>query len=75
MKGTIGDRAHLETALYVSSASKCKMSLWYNMNGREMGDLNVYLKTERGEMKKLWSRSGEQGKEWKQVSGWFKIIK
>ena len=37
------------------------------MNGRTVGHLSVYLiNTELGTKTKLWSKSGEQEKRWKQ---------
>lgn len=43
------------------------ISWWYSMNGRTVGHLSVYLiNTELGTKTKLWSKSGEQGKRWKQ---------
>lgn len=70
----LGDKAHLETDMYISSASKCKLTFWYNMYGDKMGDLNVYMKTEIGQLQKLWSQSGNQGQSWKYVSINFDIV-
>ena len=65
--GSDQDPAQLETAMYVSSADKCKLTFWYSMYGRDVGNMNVYLKTERGKLLKLWGMSGNQGQDWKQV--------
>lgn len=62
-----GAVAHLESAMYVSSAQKCKLTFWYSMYGQEIGGMNAYVKTEEGEMKKVWSISGDQGQQWQQV--------
>lgn len=59
--------AHLETAMYVSSADKCKLTFWYSMYGKEVGGMNVYLKNEQGHRLSIWSLSGNQGPDWKQV--------
>lgn len=58
---------HLESAMYVSSTDKCKLTFWYSMYGQRVGSLNVLLKNEKGELLKLWSRSGNQGEKWQQV--------
>lgn len=43
----------------------CGMTFWYNMKGRHIGSLNVYLATTYGNMENLiWAKSGNQGKEW-----------
>lgn len=63
-----GDVAHLESAVYVNSAHKCKLTFWYSMYGANIGDMNVYLKTEENQLKRLLSVSGDQGQQWKQVN-------
>ena len=60
--------AHLESAMYVSSAGKCKLTFWYSMYGQRIGDLTVYIKDDKGVMKNLWNRTGNQGSDWLQVS-------
>lgn len=66
--GTEKDPAQLETAMYVASSSKCKLTFWYNMYGDDsVGNMNVYLKNERGQLLRLWGLSGNQGSGWKQV--------
>ncbi|XP_067933315.1 MAM and LDL-receptor class A domain-containing protein 1-like [Watersipora subatra] len=59
---------HLESAMYVSSTDKCKLTFWYSMYGQRVGSLNVLLKNEKGELLKLWSRSGNQGEKWQQAT-------
>ena len=34
------------------------------MYGSNMGELHVYIKDDGGKMKKIWSRKGQQGKNW-----------
>ncbi|XP_020369049.2 MAM and LDL-receptor class A domain-containing protein 1-like [Rhincodon typus] len=43
---------------------KC-LTFWYNMFGKHMGSLNVFLKYEQStSWHKLWSVSGNQGRKW-----------
>lgn len=66
-RGQEKDPAQLETAMYVSSADKCRLTFWYSMYGKDVGNMNVYMKNERGQLLQLWSLSGARGQDWQQV--------
>jgi len=66
-RGNKYDKAHLESAMYVSSSGRCEMSFWYSMFGDDVGSLTAYLKKEDGSRQALFERTGNQGKEWQQV--------
>ncbi|XP_031568759.1 MAM and LDL-receptor class A domain-containing protein 2-like [Actinia tenebrosa] len=60
-----GNTARLLSKIFPATSGRC-MSFWYSMYGGGMGDLNVYLKDpETGAMEKIWSKSGDQGQDWK----------
>ena len=40
------------------------LSVWYNMNGENIGTLNIYVKSSSQELK-VWSKSGNQSQEWR----------
>ncbi len=41
------------------------MQLWYNMNGKGMGTLNVYQQSEEGIGALIFSQTGDQGRLWR----------
>lgn len=60
-----GNTARLLSKLFPETSGRC-MRFWYSMYGAGMGVLNVYLKDPaNGAMEKIWSKSGDQGKNWK----------
>lgn len=66
-RGNAGDIAHLESAMYVSSADKCTLTFWYSLYGERIGGINVYLKTEEDVLMRLFNESGNHGQQWQQV--------
>lgn len=60
-----GDKARLQSAIFRATGSSVQcLHFWYNMNGRSVGTLNVYL-SQNGSMLTLWTLSGNQGTTWK----------
>lgn len=59
-----GDRAALVSRNFNPSIGRC-LTFWYHMYGEAMGELNVYVKPVGGSRTKVWSKSGDQGDEWK----------
>ena len=43
---------------------KC-MSFFYNMNGKHIGYLDLFLKTKSGKFVNLWRKTGHQAPEWR----------
>lgn len=66
-RAKVGDVARLESAMYISSGQNCKLTFWYSMYGQQIGGMNAYVKTEEGELKKVWDKAGDQGQQWQQV--------
>lgn len=67
---TTGDKAWLASETFESSKTPVRcMSFWYNMNGVQMGTLNIlqYFFTSNIP-KQVYSISGNQGRGWKQHS-------
>lgn len=64
-KHSAESRGQIATAVMEPTPSdgECLM-FWYYMEGRAVGELNVYLKTSEG-LEKLWARSGDQGANWR----------
>ncbi|KAJ7358857.1 hypothetical protein OS493_020694 [Desmophyllum pertusum] len=61
-----GYKSQLMSHSFEPTEERC-LSWWYSMNGRTVGSLNIYLINSRsGTKTSLWSKSGEQGKDWKQ---------
>ena len=66
---TIGDKAWLVSQTFesVKTPVRC-MSFWYNMNGVQMGSLNIYQYFFTAPLpKQVYTISGNQGKLWKQA--------
>ena len=62
-----GYKSQLMSESFDPTEERC-LSWWYSMNGKTVGTLNVYLINSRsGNKTSLWSKSGQQGKEWKQA--------
>ncbi|KAK6177526.1 hypothetical protein SNE40_015611 [Patella caerulea] len=59
-------KARLESPEIFSSTStpQC-LSFWYHMYGKDIAQLNVYMKTAGALGDALWTRSGEEGDIWK----------
>ena len=59
-----GDNAMIGSAVFTST-STCKVRFFYHMYGRDIGTLNVYIRTNTtGPMRKIWSKTGDQGDKW-----------
>ncbi|ESO97870.1 hypothetical protein LOTGIDRAFT_152977 [Lottia gigantea] len=58
------DNARFITPAFKSTDGKC-LTFWYNMNGRQMGKLNIYLQTSSKPAPPIWNKSGNQGPQWK----------
>ena len=62
-----GYKSQLMSKSFEPTEERC-LSWWYNMYGKTVGSLNVYLiNSHLGTRTRLWSKSGEQGKDWKQA--------
>lgn len=64
----LGYKAILMSDIYYQSGPSCQMTFWYNMNGRNIGTLNVVLKNNAGQNNVLKSLTGNQGQGWKQLT-------
>ncbi|KAM9845004.1 MAM and LDL-receptor class A domain-containing protein 1 [Aulostomus maculatus] len=64
-KHPVGSRGQMVTAVMEPTPpdDEC-LIFWYYMEGREVGELSVYLQTQDSAVK-LWSRSGDQGNHWR----------
>ncbi|XP_073249502.1 meprin A subunit beta-like isoform X2 [Porites lutea] len=62
-----GYKSQLMSELFEPTEERC-LSWWYSMHGRTVGTLNVYhINSRSGNKTRIWSKSGEQGKDWKQT--------
>ena len=62
-----GYKSQLMSPSFGPLEERC-LSWWYSMNGRTVGSLSVYLiNSVLGTKTRLWSKSGEQGKDWRQA--------
>ena len=61
-----GDKARLLSKQFPATAGRC-LSFWYHMYGESTGTLNVYLKEKDGKSTLAWSKSGDQGDQWKEA--------
>ena len=52
---------------YYQSGPSCNMTFWYNMNGRNIGTLNIIVKTNIGQNQVVQTLTGNQGPGWKQM--------
>ena len=64
-----GDRARLLSPVLkpATGSSNCYFSFYYNMNGRTMGSLNVYMRQSTS-LTKVWSKNGNVGNIWARAS-------
>ena len=62
-----GDRAHLESALYRMSGSKCRLTFYYHMYGVSVGRLSVYVKMTSQSTTSVYDVIGNQGNEWRKA--------
>ena len=61
-----GYKSQLMSHFFEPTGGRC-LTWWYNMHGRTVGSLTVYLVNSlSGTKTSLWSQSGDQGKDWKQ---------
>ena len=58
-----GDKTWLVSATFPATSGQC-FSFWYNMNGRNIGTLNIYVKYSTGGNTSLWTLSGDHGDKW-----------
>ncbi|XP_050391165.2 MAM and LDL-receptor class A domain-containing protein 2 [Patella vulgata] len=76
------DKARIESPEIIQSTSTQCLSFWYHMYGEDMGDLNVYIKTNQtGLGDAVFTRAGDQGNVWKrsyvnvsQISSAYSIV-
>lgn len=62
----LGYKSQLMSHSFDPTEERC-LTWWYNMYGRTVGSLTVYLiNSHSGSKTSLWSKSGEQGKDWEQ---------
>ena len=52
--GKKSDTAHWTSPILRDSSASCDISFWYNMNGRDIGKLGVYLKVSTQAIHKLF---------------------
>ena len=52
-----GDKARLNSPIYSRTTTPSCLKFWYNMNGRNIGTLNVYAVLS-GRYQRIWSKSG-----------------
>ena len=55
-------KARLISVKYKSTRTQC-LRFWYNMNGQNIGTLNVYVKT-RSLGRSIWQVQNHQGAQW-----------
>ena len=56
------DEARLISRLRPATSGSC-LTFWYNMNGRSIGNLNVYKKVNVG-WERIWRKSGDHKNRW-----------
>ncbi|CAF4185562.1 unnamed protein product, partial [Rotaria sp. Silwood2] len=76
-------KARLESEIYFDNRPRC-FSFWYNMNGVDIGRLNIYLRSTVSANftteTLIWALAGQQGKDWKhafapiQPNGKYQVI-
>lgn len=60
-------KSQLMSQSFEPTEAQC-LSWWFSMYGRTVGSLNVYLiNSTDGAKTRLWTRSGQQGKDWQQA--------
>ncbi|XP_041365734.1 MAM and LDL-receptor class A domain-containing protein 1-like [Gigantopelta aegis] len=57
------DIARIDSSQHGATLGSC-LQFWYNMNGRTMGRLNVYLRKNGNLGRSIWSQVGNQGVDW-----------
>ncbi|CAF4086941.1 unnamed protein product, partial [Rotaria sordida] len=61
----IGDKARLISRTFQPSVTECRMIFYYHMLGKDMGQLNVYIRFySNGPLQKIYGISGERGNVW-----------
>ena len=62
-----GDKSRLLSKPFPATQGRC-LTFWYHMYGSGIGQLNVILeKIKGGVPQTVWSKSGQQGNEWKRA--------
>lgn len=59
-----GDKCWLQSQRFGATKGSC-ISFWYNMNGANIGTLNVYVAYSTGGNSTVWTLSSDQGATWK----------
>ncbi|CAF3694948.1 unnamed protein product, partial [Didymodactylos carnosus] len=60
-----GMKARLMSRIFQPTTKDCRFIFYYNMYGKDMGELNVYVKLfTNGQLLKLWGLSGDRGTAW-----------
>ncbi|XP_070566222.1 MAM and LDL-receptor class A domain-containing protein 1-like [Ptychodera flava] len=61
-----GDTSRLSSQVFQATTDEsCKIRLFYNMYGNNMGKLHIAIRTsESGPLESVWSTSGNKGKDW-----------
>lgn len=57
-----GDTAWLVSEMFPASLQRC-IQFWYHMAGADIGTLNVYMRGQNNTMYRIWTLSGEQGRQ------------
>lgn len=60
-----GEKARFISPTYVPVKGGQCFQFWYHMYGQDIGQLNVYIKTNANLSNALWTRSGNRGNVWK----------
>ena len=58
-----GQVVRLLSKEYPSTSGRC-MTFWYNMHGKTMGTFNIYIQSKDSSIKKIFTKSGNQGANW-----------
>ncbi|EDV21956.1 uncharacterized protein TRIADDRAFT_59472 [Trichoplax adhaerens] len=78
---TTGEKAQISSTYWAPTLTgKCKLRLYYHMYGSNTGSLNIYTNSSLSPMKKVWSKSGDQGDSWLRAevsffsTGYFSVV-
>lgn len=61
-----GDQARLLSEQFTATQGRC-LSFWYHMYGSSTGTLNVLILDKDGTSNLAWSKSGDQGDQWREA--------
>ncbi|XP_075308407.1 MAM and LDL-receptor class A domain-containing protein 1 [Odontesthes bonariensis] len=61
--GLKGDKAHIRSSIWRESSSNCKLSFWYYISHKALGNIRLLIKTEN-DLVEVWNKTGHQGNKW-----------